>query len=811
MKQYISIFVVAITLFGAVSCKSDRFMDPEKQAPDRDEVIYLWAGKAAQEEDNEDGPNKIKYNDGLGISGKDSAGFNMEWEPNDTLYAILWQDADSVKGTNAQATDKYIILESKQTEGGHKMLFQGTGRGGLRISELQGGEHFILVHGHFVLDPNTDGGVFDFPTSEVTKIGYASHIHHGGVINGNDLTFRNQDGTLANLKKHEYMVADSYVRFQKITGKTADGLRDSLIIVPYLGGATGVQDTVPTAGTKEQPDSAKTMSVKMKSAHTLIRLTLLVPDGMFDEIDYRLLAVSLRTESNAPIFHRYFRLHPNTPGIYGPSGWKVDWNDQSDKESNIYFRANLPGTRRYNEINNPADLNFDPTKTVCVAGTGGHYVTLYFSLPSRPLAPDAANGNGIASDTPSKLFVTAFTRTHAYRSIKSYTIGNNSKTHMTKMRPGAIVNLNVSFAGNNIVTKAITDPNLGVTFAPGLIYAVRDNLGDVTTYPWKYKIYGNQGEYAGLDQQTDVFGDYFIFGSIEPRQVFHQRRDSEADTWVNSPFWNASWRQTQPLYFTVDDNGKVIAAQTTDVAALAKVGEYDNIFSTMSKKESDRVWARIQLEAQQGLNRGYYYYDASSHDTDSLRHTAHQAKGAWKPDGKELATDDPRRQMSSTIGIWIGTKTQPSLKDQDKYVFLPSSNQLNNSTNNMDSYEAELTGYEDAEHYRYWASKDYGAQHVKCLTEKEYNKFSDNEKANYVDIPTKRQDTVILHHYYLKSELTGAYSAIMKFSTNTRDLGTGATCERFQVWLNTDKTFHSNSGIKPMDQTFGRVVRPVIY
>lgn len=230
----------------------------------------------------------------------------------------------------------------------------------------------------------------------------------------------------------------------------------------------------------------------------------------------------------------------------------------------------------------------------------------------------------------------------------------------------------------------------------------------------------------------------------------------------------------------------------------------------MSKKESDRVWARIQLEAKQGLNKGYYYYNATAHDTDDYRHTAHQAKGAHR----NLDVNDPRRQMSSTIGIWIGTKTQPSLEDQDKYVFLPSSNQLNNSTNNMDPYEAELTGYEDAQHYRYWASKDYGAQHVTSKNQTEYEALSESEKKLYVDIPTKRgeRDEAYVHHYYLKSELSGPFSAIMKFSTNTRDIGTsGSTCERFQVWLTTSNTFHSNSGIKSMDQTFGRVVRPVIY
>lgn len=760
----------------ATSCTT-KGLNPETPVHNSaNDKIFLWLD--APEE------TKVTYADSLGISGKGEKGFSMSWEVGDSLYAIRWKDG--------KATNEYIVLETTEINGEGKMLFQGTTRGPWNLDELEGGEHFILVHGHFVLDPTTDNGVFDFPTSEVTKDNYASHIHHGGIEDGNGgLTFRNQTGTLANLKWHEYMVADSYVRFQEVTEQDEEG-NNVNILRPYLA------KTAPSNSDESNTDPEK-LAIKMLSAHTLLRLTMFMPDNMFDEIDYRLLGVSLRTESNDQIFHRYFRLHPNSAGVYGPSGWKVDWNDNSDKEANVYFRANMPGTRKYDEINNPADKNFDPEKTVCVAGTdskgnNGHYVTLYFSLPSRPLAADDA------LDIPSKLFVTAFTRTHAYRTVKSYSIA------ASKIKPGNLINLNVNFASGYIKTKAITDPNLGVTFAPGLIYATKEHPEDEN---WTYGIYNNQGEYAGLDQQTDVMGDYFIFGSIDPRQVFHQHMVN--GTWQNCTLWNPNWKISNTLTVTVNSEGKAQINGTTDVAALAEIDRQNNIFTTMSKKESDRVWARIQLEAQKGINRGYYYYDASGHDLDSLRHTAHQAKGAWK----NLSSDDPRKKMSSTIGIWIGIKTQPSLEEQDKYVFLPSSNQLNNSSSNMVPYESELSFYEDAEHYRYWASTDYGKQHVKCISENEYKKLGEDDKKLYVDVPTRRivrDKDEYLHHYYLLSELTGEYSAIMKFSTNTREVGaSGATCERFQVWYQTGNSFHSNSGIKPMDQTFGRVVRPVIY
>ncbi len=813
MRKYISLLAI-IMLSMAVSCKKEPLdSKPAGEADPSGEKIFLWVDAPEQ--------TKVIYDDGLGTSGKGEGGFKMKWEVGDSLFAIRWDapdysvDEEKNTATCGKATNNYIVLETIQTGEGGKMLFQGTTRGQWNLSDLKGGEHFVLVHGHFVLDPATDHGVIDFPTSEVTKAGYASHIHHGGIDDGQGgLTFRNQTGTLANLKWHEYMVADAYVRFQTVT--ETDGNGESVQVRrPYLG-----KDYVKYESTEDvdTPEMAAEQAVKLTSAHTLVRLTMFMPDDMFDEIDYRLLGISFRTASNDAIFHRYFRLHPNTKGSYGPSGWKVDWNDQGDKESNVYFRANLPGTRKYNEENDPAKPDFNPNMTACVAGTvdgtNGHFVTLYFSLPSRPLAPDTA------LETPSDLYVSAFTRTHAYRSIKVY------KVSADNMRPGKVVNLNINFAkakgqaeGNNYIkTKAITDPNLGVTFAPGLVYAVKDNPDDAD---WTYGVYDNQGEYAGLDQQTDVMGDYFLFGSIDPREVFHEHYNSTSQKWEPCQYWNPRWSK-ESLTVAVQ-NGTALLDGTTDVAALATIEGHNNIFSSMSKKEADRVWARLQLEAKEGIMLGYYYYDAYAHDTDELRHTAHQARGAHierflNSDGQESPENiEKKKTMSSTVGIWIGTKKQPKLEEQDKFVFLPSSHQLSNSKTNMTEYEAVLQDYEDAEHYKYYASTDYGKQHVKCKTQAEYDALDDYQKALYLDIPTKRvihdEATEYVHHYYLKSELTAPLTGIMKFSTNTRDKGTAnAFSERLQIWYtNGSSTFHSSSNVKQMEQTYGRVVRPVIY
>lgn len=804
--HFVAFLSAATVLFALAACTKEPLVEDKIQDTDKDSKIYLWATKPAQ--------TKVVYADGLGTSSSEVGTFEMSWEIGDSLYAIRWDD--EARGGKGQAIPEYIVLETVDTDEGGKMLFQGTTRGKWNLSDLQGGEHFILVHGHFVLDESTDGGVFDFPTSEVTKAGYANYIHHGGVEDGNGgLTFRNQDGTLANLKRHEYMVADSYVRFQYVTETDENG-NTVQVRRPYLAKEKPSYTSETDADT---PELAERQAVTMLSAHTLLRLTMFMPNDMFDDIDYRLLAVSLRTESNDAIFHRYFRLHPNTEGTYGPSGWKVDWNDKEDKESNIYFRANLPGTRRYDDVNDPSASNFDQSKTVCVEGVlngqAGHYVTLYFSLPSRPLAPENA---GVVSDTPSKLFVTAFTRTHAYRSVKSYSIAN------TKMTPGTVIKLNVNFANGNgvdgknyIKIPAVTDPNLGVTLAPGLVYASRTN----SSANWSYGIYTNQGEYAGLNQQTDCMGDYFIFGSVDPTEVYHQHKN-ESGTWVNCDNWKSNWNVTSDL--TVDN----------DVAAKAVFAGQSNVFSTMSEKEAARMWAQLQKEATLGVNKGFYYYDASAHDTDALHHTAHQAVGAHK----NLSSNDPRRRMSSSMGIWIGTKTQPSFEDQDKYVFLPSSHQLNNSISNMQWYDAVLhewfadetessddAGYENVEYYRYAASADYGKQHVFCY---EGSLPSAEKESDFRNIPTTFSDGSVLNHYYLiKSrtvngvkeyglEGTEYSSMVMKYSTNTRASKAGAKDCRFQVW------YQNGTGANPwyrpevcglgsMDQTFGRVVRPVIY
>lgn len=692
----------------------------------------------------------------------------LKWRAGDELVAIRWDPEKQYK--------EWAVLRAQESQDparSHEMIFSSIET---HFTQLVEGERFVLVHGDFVLDPDRSGNYndprIDFPISEIAIDYQDGYIHHGGTISGNKITFQGQDGTLENLRKHEYMVSDAYVHIvEKEDGK---------------------KEVVLYSTTEEEGGQTIYNPVTMSSAHTLLRWTLLIPNTDFEGGDNNLFALSLTEVNKEAIFPRYYRMHPSAVNE-GNNYYMTDYNN--DKEKNPYFRVNLPEEGWDHTTENVLhSQTFDPTKLVSVASGDAHYVTAYVSIPAKTVGKD--------------LVVSFFTRTHVYRTQKTYKINPE---------PGKVYPLNVSFASNDpLKIKAITDPKLRMTFSPGLVYATRLNTG---VNEWTYGIYQNQGEYAGLNQQTDVMGDYFIFGSIDPRQVFHQHKISEGN-YSNCSFWNPSWRVAANL------------TSENDVAAKVTVGGKNNIFSTMTKAEAERVWARVTEEAKNGVNKGFYYYDAKDHDTDALHHTAHQAVGAHC----NLPENDERRLMSSTMGIWIGIDRQPTLAEQDMYVFLPSSHQLNNSIANMQWYDSTLhewfqdeeetseeAGYENVESYRYAASADYGKQHVYCIGEEEYNKLSSEEQAKFRNIPTRLSGGEDLKHYYLiKTRTVGKakeyglegteYSSmIMKFSTNTRDIGNSAECQRFQVWYASGKNFHTNSGIGSMSQTFGRVVRPVIY
>lgn len=563
------------------------------------------------------GPEHSPYNPNA--NGDDK--LTMSWRDGDELVAIRWK----------APYDEYVVLKAKVAEGqdgGHRITFSASDVANFK--DFEDGERFVLVHGDFVLDAShkTNGEVdpvIDFPTSQVTKTGYANHIHHGGVEETNgDLTFRNQDGTLENLRKHEYMVADCYAH---VGDADANG---------------NVQ--VSLSGSKTVANQDVTMHI----AHTLLRLTLFLPDEDFnngDEDD--LISVSLKDAKAAAIFHRYFRMHPNEAGT--TNYYKTSYNDNDDHEENAYIRINLADETTNKHGVSHRDINvfgsdgFNPKKPVSVEGTvngkKGHYFTLYFSLPSRHMGEDG--------QPVSELRVTAFTRTHAYTTTKTYRLPDDA------MLPGKVVPLNVSFVNNATQIKAITDPELGFSFTPGFVYANK------VDGKWVYGVYQQQGQYAGMSHQTLDFGEYFTFGSVDPTDAFHTVGSKTANSIV------------------------VVPEDFTDVASLVKVNGVSDLYHMLTKAEAERIMKRLKDEIdKKGVTLGYYFYN------DGNGNTKHKAPGSQQASILEAAADDTKtveqlQDMSASLGIYVGISHQPKYKEQDDFFFLPFSAQMGDKTSGM--------------------------------------------------------------------------------------------------------------------------------
>ncbi len=563
------------------------------------------------------GPEHSPYNPNANGSNK----LTMSWRDGDELVAIRWK----------APYDEYVVLKADMAESqddGHKITFDAEDVAHFSTA-LEDGERFVLVHGDFVLDAsNAADPKLAFPTSQVTKAGYGKNIHHGGVVESDGaITFRNQDGTLENLRKHEYMVADCYVH---ANGTDAQG-----------------NNLVSLSGSKTETDQDVTMHI----AHTLLRLTLFLPDEDFSNGGFNddLIAVSLSDDDSHRIFHRYFRMHPNEEGT--TNYYKTSYNDNADHEENAYIRINLVDEVTGEHGVSHREVNvfgsdgtgeypkFNPKKPVVVPGTvggkTGHYFTLYFSLPSRHMGPEG--------QAASPLKVTAFTRTHAYTTKKTYGLPDEA------MVPGKVVPLNVSFVGNVNDQKAITDPELGFTFTPGFVYANKNNDGT-----WTYGVYQNQGQYAGMSHQTLDFGEYFTFGSTDPTDAFH----------------------------VVGENSKgtvVVPKTFTDVAEEVEIGGAKGLCHMLTKAEADRIMARLKDEVKKnGVFLGYYYYD----DSEGNPKHKHKAIGSQNPDILAAAaaggkiTVDELKDMSASVGIYVGLSEQPKFEEQDDYFFLPNAKQM---------------------------------------------------------------------------------------------------------------------------------------
>lgn len=668
---------------------------------------------------------RVTYHDNIGNKDNpynpNSDGTNkltMDWRDGDELVAIRWK----------KPYNEYVVLKAKVGEDvkdAHTISFSADDVAHFDTALVKG-ERFVLVHGDFVLDPGHGNGndpVIDFPTSQVTKTGYANHIHHGGVVEGKDLTFRNQDGTLENLRKHEYMVADCYVH------------------VGEADASGNVQ--VSLSGSKDNANE----DVYMNIAHTLLRLTLFLPDKDFnngDEDD--LIAVSIKDANMKNIFHRYFRMHPSAEKPHGEKEnyYKTSYNDNADHEENPYIRVNLmdeeTGKRgvSHRDVNVFGSDTFNPKKPVSVAGTlgnePGHYFTLYFSLPSRHM--------GVDGQAVSELYVTAFTRNHAYTTSHTYRLPDDA------MVPAMVVPLNVSFVKNSTSTPVITDPELGISFTPGFVYANKNNDGT-----WTYGVYDNQGEYAGMSHQTLDFGEFFTFGSKDPTNAAHK----VGDTYFPS---------TSPSEFT-------------DVAAEVEVNGAKGLYHMLTQQEATRLMTRLQNEVNKnGVFFGYYYYN------DGNDNTKHKAPGSQNDATLTAAaaggkiTKEDLKNMSASVGIYVGRSSQPKFEEQDEYFFLPNSMQM---AENSNGYPAVVT------------DTDALGNSIYYYVPKEYRDIDFDATHN-------------------SDSLEGTFSTRFKFSTWLRDSKNSGY--RMQVWTqekNNKKLDTTNSGVKVYAPLVARPIRAVVY
>lgn len=660
---------------------------------------------------------RVTYHDNIGVENSpynpNSDGTNkltMSWRNGDELVAIRWK----------APYNEYVTLKAEVAEGqdgGHEITFDAEDVAHFSTA-LEEGERFVLVHGDFVLDAsNTADPKIAFPTSQVTKYGYASHIHHGGLVEGSALTFRNQDGTLENLRKHEYMVADCYV---------------------HMDGSTDASGNKMVSFSAKQNEYVNI--VKMHIAHTLLRLTLFLPDEDFnngDEDD--LISVSIKDANAHPIFHRYFRMHPNETGT--TNYWRTSYNDNADHEENAYIRINLVDETTgkhgvsHRDVNVFGSSTFNPKKPVSVAGTvggkTGHYFTLYFSLPSRHM--------GLEGQGACALKVTAFTRTHAYTTTKTYALPDDA------MMPGQVVPLNVSFVGNSTKLKAITDPELGFSFTPGFVYANKvDGL-------WKYGVYEYQGQYAGMSHQTLDFGEYFTFGGVDPTQAFHMVGSTSVAAVVPSSF--------------------------NDVASLVEKNGVSDLYHMLTKAEAERVMKRLKDEIDsKGVVLGYYYYD------DGNGNTKHKAPGSQQASKLEAAaaggakTVDELKDMSASVGIYVGISRQPKYEEQDDYFFLPNAKQM------CDKIEkSKVQTCTDGANPIYYFLPD-----------------------DYTDLDATDDD----------SKLTSVFSTQFKFSTWLRTVGPASKQGyRMQVWTSTTGSaiLWESSNVASIVGSNARPIRAVIY
>lgn len=528
------------------------------------------------------------------------------------------------------------------------------------------------------------------------------------------MMFEGQDGSLKSLGAREFMVSDAYV---KLLGKPTSG------------------NTVEVAFSSDK--EGKNTELTMNPVSSIIRLKIFLPDEFFSNGEL-IQAISLKAVDDQSIFSRYFTVHPDRK-VSGSNSQKYPYYtsaSEASAERNPYLRVDVDMNANTNTYEgfDPKNVNTTNTaKLLSQTASGekfenGHFVTAYFALASKPLS--AVEGGAV-----SKVSVRVFTDNNVYiTNEKEYTI----KPEL--MNQGGVIPMTIDMSKDKVMRMdGITIPGLGVTFAPGIVHADKQEDGS-----WQYGVYDNQGEYAGVVHQSLDFGEYFVWGSKDPTECAHYELKDGVKTLISPinrysmTFYDVA--KEVPVSF----NGKT----TTGIYRMPTKNEADRIFEHATKTQTGR-------DAAPAVNRyvGFYYYNSSNEKT------RHMHPGATAMDGYD----------SASLGIYIGSNTQPTIENQDQYLFLPAAKQLDKSPTG--TFEKE-GGYTFAEKgYLYLPGADW------------LDSKAEYDKNDY----------------------------IVKFSTNTSDKGTSGTCYRLQFWINKNGSNHSNNNVKNMETTFGRIVRPIIF
>lgn len=567
--------------------------------------------------DASDVKTKVIYQDNIKdpIKTDGHGTFKIQWKEGDEVVAIRWPKTQNTAPTH------WFTLVAKKDGDTAKILFDCSKASFPASNPLQQGERFVLVHGDFVLGDENDKASLSFPIARY-DFPY-SPIHHGGTKKDNRLYFDSQDGSLDMLSEHEFMVVDAYVNIVKNSELESDAEFDA-----------DKQGVVQLTSAPVSEGNNSLDPIKLHSVNSIIRLQAYVPDSYFTGANAgeTIQAISISTADHSKLFYRYFRMHPNSQDIQRTvetNYWLTDANEKS--ESNPYLRVNLDNG--FNPMRDNDSQSQIISKPYTNSSGPGRLITVYFAVASKTLEDKHLN-------------VTLFTNTHAYRTKHSYIISDEA------LSPGSVVPMTINFKPSNVYDiHAITDGQLGFTYAPGFVYAEK------VAGEWTYGLYEHQGQYAGMNKQSLDFGEYFVFGSVDPTETFHTEKDKGNIPAVN--YYNSDKKQ--------------------DVAQKVAVYDSEGLneihpFTMPTKAEADRIYQRVMSEGKYCI--GYYYYRVES-ESDRTYHLSANARA--KMAAAEVPAGDGNVYAGS-YGIWVGTRTQPKFSEQDRYVFIPDSKQFSNTT-----------------------------------------------------------------------------------------------------------------------------------